>query len=385
MIISRIKLKNWKNFRIADVPLRSRAFLVGPNASGKSNFLDAIRFLRDIAKSGGGLQKAVRDRGGLSKIRCLSARREPEIVITIFLSEENSYRKELWRYELSIKQESRGKRQLYIDNEKVWKNENCILSRPNEEDKKDKARLTQTHLEQINTNAEFRDIQQFLESIDYLHLIPQLIRHPEIFNRTANTEDFYGGDFLDRLTQTPEKTRKSRLAKIEKALQIAVPQLKQLAYALDERGIPHLEVIYEHWRPRAGKQREEQLSDGTLRFIGFLWSVFDGDSPLLLEEPELSLHSSIVNKIPALIWRIRKKKRRQIIISTHSGELLSDKGIGGEEILILKPSAEGTIVEIASHSAQTRILLEEGLSPAEAVIPETEPKEVPQLNMFNGQ
>jgi hypothetical protein len=55
MRFSRIVLENWRNFKRVDVPLQSRAFLVGPNASGKSNFLDAFRFLHDVAASGGGL------------------------------------------------------------------------------------------------------------------------------------------------------------------------------------------------------------------------------------------------------------------------------------------------------------------------------------------
>lgn len=56
MIISRVVLKNWRNFRHVDVSLRPRAFLVGPNAAGKSNFLDVFRFLRDIVRDGRGLQ-----------------------------------------------------------------------------------------------------------------------------------------------------------------------------------------------------------------------------------------------------------------------------------------------------------------------------------------
>ncbi|TEU15991.1 MAG: chromosome segregation protein SMC, partial [Anaerolineales bacterium] len=55
MRFSRIKLENWRNFQEADVPLQNRVFLVGANASGKSNFLDAFRFLRDIVMPGGGL------------------------------------------------------------------------------------------------------------------------------------------------------------------------------------------------------------------------------------------------------------------------------------------------------------------------------------------
>ncbi|RJQ42795.1 MAG: hypothetical protein C4538_13030 [Nitrospiraceae bacterium] len=90
MRISRIKLVNWKNFKEADVELKHRAFIVGPNASGKSNFLDAIRFLRDIVRQGGSLQEAVRIRDGVSKIRCVAARRNSDITIR---SRNNEYRR----------------------------------------------------------------------------------------------------------------------------------------------------------------------------------------------------------------------------------------------------------------------------------------------------
>lgn len=43
VLISRIRLKNWRNFRELDVPLRELSYLLGPNASGKSNLLDAFR------------------------------------------------------------------------------------------------------------------------------------------------------------------------------------------------------------------------------------------------------------------------------------------------------------------------------------------------------
>ncbi len=63
MIISRVKLTNWKNFQNVDVELKNRVFVVGANASGKSNFLDVFRFMRDIVKQAGGLQYAVDQRG----------------------------------------------------------------------------------------------------------------------------------------------------------------------------------------------------------------------------------------------------------------------------------------------------------------------------------
>lgn len=108
MFVSHIVLQNWRNFRRVDCPLSQRQFIVGPNAAGKSNFLDVFRFLRDIAKpEGGGIQKAIKDRGGLSKIRSLAARQNPAVTIEIHLKESIDDDDPTWRYLLELKQESR--------------------------------------------------------------------------------------------------------------------------------------------------------------------------------------------------------------------------------------------------------------------------------------
>ncbi|MER2563574.1 MAG: AAA family ATPase, partial [Myxococcaceae bacterium] len=43
MLIRLLELRNWRNFRDARVEFQPRTFIIGPNASGKSNLLDAIR------------------------------------------------------------------------------------------------------------------------------------------------------------------------------------------------------------------------------------------------------------------------------------------------------------------------------------------------------
>lgn len=146
----------------------------------------------------------------------------------------------------------------------------------------------------------FAKSRDFSSPFATFYLVPQLLRHPESFSGTAISEDPFGRTFLELVARTPEKTRKSRLKRIEAALQKAVPQLTGLTDTKDEAGMPHLEATYAHWRPNAGRQREDQFSDGTLRLIGLFWSLLDGDSPLLLEEPELSLHSEIVSKLPGI-------------------------------------------------------------------------------------
>ena len=380
MIVSRLILKNWRNFRSVDVRLGPRVFLVGPNASGKSNLLDVLRFLRDIAKQGGGLQWAVNQRGGLSKIRCLAARREPDVEIEVHLSGNGSQAG--WRYAIGIRQEVRGYRNPYLVYERVWQGNQQLLGRPDDADRADPLRLTQTHLEQINANQGFRDAAWFLASIVYLHLVPQLLRHPEAFPGPGVPEDPFGRNFLEVVARTPEKTRRSRLQTIEGALRSAVPQLTKLRDAKDQAGVPHLEALYEHWGPKAGWQREDQFSDGTLRLIGLFWSLLEGDSPLLLEEPELSLHSAIVSRLPSLIARLQRERARQVLMSTHSGDLLSEKGIGGEETLLLVPDREGTRVELASSNREVRDLLRSGLSVADAALPRTAPPTVSQLTLF---
>ncbi|MCK5218783.1 AAA family ATPase [bacterium] len=380
MLISRLELKNWRNFKDVDIPMGLRAFFIGPNASGKSNLLDAFRFLRDIAKPGGGLQKAVTDRGGLSKIRCLAARAHPNVELGIELG-ESAAKGKLWKYVIGIKQESRGSRKPFLAYEKVYRGKELIVNRPDEDDKKDQLRLTQTYLEQINTNKKFRDISKFLVSILYLHIVPQLLRFPDTFTGPGISGDPFGRNFLERVAKTPKKYRSARLKKIEKVLCVAVPQIKKLTQ-VDDRGVPHLEAIYEHWRAKGARQREDQFSDGTLRLLGLLWALLDGDSLLLLEEPELSLNTGIITKIPAMIYKLQRQKKRQVIITTHSYELLSDKSIDGREVVLLMPGGEGTTVEIASAISDVKDLLASGMSVGDAVLPKTMPEQLKQLGLF---
>jgi predicted ATPase len=379
MRILRLYLENWRNFTRVNVSLQQRVFIAGPNASGKSNLLDAIRFLQDIASTGGGLQKAVSDRGGVSKVRCLAARRYSDVTFEIDLGDDIDDPE--WRYENSFNQDRQ--RRLHLKREIVVHNNEIILQRPDREDKRDLERLTQTHLEQVSANHKFREITEFLASVRYLHVVPQLIREPERrLPKAESDRDPFGGDFLEHIARTPDKTSKSRLRRIKDALKIAVPQLHELILQRDEFGVPHLSGRFEHWRPQAGWQGEDQFSDGTLRLMGLLWAVLDGNGPLLLEEPELSLHPEVVRSIPQMLWQITRKRRRQIILTTHSAELLEDTGIAPDEVLLLHPSAEGTSVTTAKSDEKLLKLLKGGFSMAEAVLPTVAPQRADQLAFF---
>ena len=371
----RLRLRNWKNFLRVDVGLQDRLFLVGANASGKSNFLDAFRFLRDIALSGSGFREAVLHprRGGVRGIRCLAARRHPDVEITVELEEEND--DVAWKYKLAFHQDNQ--RRPRIRTERVSRDGKVLVERPNEQDSADPERLTQTYLEQVNVNQPFRDLAVFFGSIRYLHLVPQLIREPD--RSVGRSNDPFGGDFLEQVAKTQERTRTARLARIQRALRVAVPQLEQIDLWRDARGTPHVRGKYQHWRAQGAWQSEEQFSDGTLRLMGLLWAAMDKGGPLLLEEPELSLHPEVVRVLPQMLARVQRRSGRQVFVSTHSPDLLRDEGIGLDEAMLLVPGAEGTEVVPAGSNQEVRRLLEGGLSLAEIAIPRTRPRNAAQL------
>ena len=284
----------------------------------------------------------------------------------------------IWEYELRFKQDNL--RRPIIAKERVTFQGQELLSRPDKEDQSDPARLTQTYLEQVNVNKEFRQISDFVASVRYLHVVPQLIREPD--RSVGHRNDPFGGDFLEQIAGKPQKTREAWLRRIGDAMKVAVPQLQELALFRDARGTPHLRGTYEHWRPRGAWQTEDQFSDGTLRLMGLLWALLEGSGPLLLEEPELSLHPDVVRYIPQMFARVQRKAGRQAIVSTHSTELLADPSIGLDEVLLLVPGTEGTEVHPAKNTADIQVLIEEGVSLAEALIPLTRPKGIQQLALF---
>jgi predicted ATPase len=370
-----IRLENWRNFTHVETSLQRRAFLLGPNASGKSNFLDVFRFLHDLVRVGGGFQEAVRQRGGVSSLRCLAARRYSDVVIRVTVGEGNG---NAWEYDLGFTQDNL--RRPVITEERIVQGFVELLARPDEKDKEDPERLTQTYLEQVNVNKDFRPMVDFFGSVRYLHIVPQLVREPD--RSVGRKNDPFGGDFLEQIARTSDKTRQARLHRILEALRVAVPQIKELELTRDVRGTPHLRGKYEHWRPQGAWQTEDQFSDGTLRLLGLLWAILDGSGPLLLEEPELSLHPEVVRFIPQMFARIQRRTGRQIIISTHSSDLLQDEGIGLDEVVLLEPGEEGTSVRVAKDSSQIESLVASGLTVAEAAVPQTRPEKVEQLVLF---
>jgi predicted ATPase len=382
MRFTQVELKNWKNFKQASVDLANRVFLVGPNASGKSNFLDAFRFLRDLVIEGGGLGKAVELRGGVGKVRSLYSRNNVEVMLRATVLEASGTG---WRYELAFTHESlRGQRPIIVrevvSRMRANGGQKALLQRPDKDDRDDKERLTQTAIQQVNVNQPFRELADFFRDIAYLHLVPQLLREEQVPRSNSLGGDPFGRDLLERIRQTQPRRQKSRLKNIEKVLKAVVAELKELALVTDEHGRPHLQGKFQHWRPHGAYQNETQFSDGTLRLIGLLWALQEKAGPLLLEEPELSLHAAIVRKLAPFIHRAQKAGNgRQVILSTHSEQLLEDEGITPAEVLLVNPAREGSEIVSGAQVNDIYRLMQIGIPASQAVLPRTE---TTQMTLF---
>jgi len=376
-----LTVKNWMNFKeLSDVPLHTRNYVIGANAVGKSNFLDVFRFLRDVASpagakpTAGGLQEAINRRDGIRKLRCLHGKKDSEVLIDVKVKDG----KVLWRYVLGFKGEGKANNRVLIRQESVFKNDRLLseCQRPDKDDKQDLDRLTATYLENPNANKEFRGLAHYLSTITYLHLVPQLLKHADEIGGNRLNRDPFGQGFLQRVAETKGKTQGARLRRIQAALTNIVPEFQLLRFDQDEiTGAPHLIVNFKHWREKGAWQNEKQFSDGTLRLIGLLWSLMEGDSLLLLEEPELSLNESIVNKLPKLIQHVLKSGKytdRQVIITTHSEKLLSDLSIGAESVIRFVSTADGTMLQPANEKEV--FMLKSGFSVGQALLPAVKPE-----------
>lgn len=350
MQITHVTAHNWRNFKNLDFAVADRLLIVGPNAAGKSNLLDLFRFLRDISRPGGGLAAALEARGGLSRARCLFARNNHKGELAIMVDLRDG--EDEWRYELAIKGEKGGHNRPIVVREIVTRNGRELLSRPDTNDDRDPDQLTQTHLEQISANQEFRPIAEYFAKANYFHLVPQMIRYPQAGGASPRA---FGSSMIADMNATPVRTRQAWFRRIEKALQSAVPGFETLRLEVDKAGQPHLIAGYRNWRRNPSEQNETDFSDGTLRLIGLLWTIISSPANggvLLLEEPELSLNAAVVQKLASLLAMAQRGTSMQVILSTHSPELLDDEGIRPGEVLVLQVTSDATVANQLSEIAE---------------------------------
>ena len=412
MIMQRIKLLNWRNMEQAEILLEKRMFFLSPGGSSQSECLDVFRFLHDIVSEGGGMQSAIALRGGLARLRGHYDRSLPHIGITIDLQDEKTHGS--WTYHLAFTQESRGYRRPVITREEVWKNSKPLLIRPDPADWEDGERLTQTALEQVCANREFRELVIYFDSISYLKPIPSkpiscnpipcnpipcsqhlqmrpCVRdgstEPNTAPKTEAFADMLLCAFPGVVALTAPVIRENRLERISAIVGFLDPHIGNLHFEGEQPGHPlpngsdgTLFIKPGHPLPEGSRGtlfikdtafHQANVSEGDLRWIVLLWWMLDNESLLLLEEPENYLDASALSKLPSVMRRLQlnRKTGRQILISTHSPDLLTDPALDIGEIITLQPSPDGFVVLTGmgipdiSHFLATGVILADDIAP----------------------
>ena len=89
IFVTRVWARNFKSIRELDLELGPLTVLVGPNASGKSNVLDVLRFISHALRES--LVSAIRARGGIEGVRRSMSGGRPDVEVGIRV-EKGSFR-----------------------------------------------------------------------------------------------------------------------------------------------------------------------------------------------------------------------------------------------------------------------------------------------------
>lgn len=355
--ITRVVLKNYKSIAACDVQLGPLTFLVGRNGSGKSNFLDALRFVADALNSR--LEHAINDRGGINDVRRRSRGHPNHFFIRLeFILPEGLTGH--YAFRIGARKRNNGKRDKYgeyrVQTEEC-KLQNEKLLTPEVYFRVDEGVVTDTsvkvapaaatdRLYLVNASGlpEFLPVYEAFSRMGFYNLNPDKIRELQ----APDPGDVLvrdGGNLTSVLTQLAPTVKRS----IEEYLEDVVPDV----HAVDVKALGHMATL-EFKQKIAGDKDpwrflSNNMSDGTLRVLGILVALFQGDQdmqkrvPLVgIEEPEIALHPAAA---AALLEALRDAARKkQVITTSHSPDLLDDKHLDVDSILAVEAHDGNTVI-----------------------------------------
>ena len=351
--IKRVILKNYKSIAACNVQMRPLTFLVGRNGSGKSNFLDALRFVADALNSS--LDHAIRDRGGINDVRRRSRGHPNHFSVgLVFTLPEGA----TGHYAFRIGSRPRGRYEVQME-ECMFQQEYFRVDKGTVIDKSVKvapaAASDRLYLVNASGLPEFRPVYDAFSRMGFYNLNPDKIR---------DLQDPDPGDVLlrDGSNLTSVLTQLSPVVKkdIEKYLSSVVPGV----HAVDVKRFGPKETL-EFRQDVAGDKYPwrflaNNMSDGTLRVLGILVALLQGryDAqqrvPLVgIEEPEIALHPAAAGVL--LDGLQDAAHRTQVIITSHSPDLLDNKDLDVDSILAVE-AHDGTTA-IAGVNEVGRTLL----------------------------
>jgi predicted ATPase len=359
--VSEIQIRNYKSIGGAVVPLRPFQLLVGANGSGKSNFVDALAFVRDCLADS--VEVAFRNRGGIQAVRRRSSGHPTHIGIRLKLDLAAAMSAD-YAFEIAARPTERF----------VVARERCVVERPVggrhafevangafvREIPGIRPQVAPDRLALFAASAteEFRPVFDFLTAMSLYSIDPQRLRdlqEPDPGDALARDGRNAAAVLRRLLDEEPEAHGYEQLRQL---LAAAVPGIESVEYkALGQRETiefkQHVGAAYP-WTFSA-----LSMSDGTLRVLGLLLAVFQQTPPtvLAIEEPEATVHPAITELIVQVLSAASSD--RQVLATTHSPDILDYKDVDEASILVVSKERNETV--IAPLSASSRSVIREHL------------------------
>ena len=360
--ITRLAIRYFRSIARAELRLGALTIFVGPNGAGKSNVLDSLRFVSDALSVTP--MHALALRGGVGAVRQKSLRGRPKhftIQVDVELPNDR-----FGIYGFTVGALPKG--EFAITHEK------CVIDGPGALDRVDfevekgvfkspprglepRISADRLALSIVSAKSEFRSLYDFLVGMRFYNLVPDVMRRPQDPDpglvlhrdganaaavvrelRTSNGEFEELCEFLSRVVPG--------MKEVERISSGAQETLRFKQDVDDAQDKPLLFL-------------PTSISDGTLRALGVLLAVFQRSRPPLLgiEEPESTVHPAAAE---VLFDVIRHGTRwSQILVTTHSPELIEHKGVRIEELRAVEMSRGETVVteldEASKHAIHERL------------------------------
>ncbi len=336
-MLSHVEIKNYKSLASTVVNLDSFTVLVGPNGAGKSNFVDALRFVNQCLVSS--ITLPIQDRGGIGAVRRRSRGHPrhfgfhlgielPSGLFADFSFEIAALPKGAFevKQERCIVQSALGKRDQYeVEGGKFKRGVEGIRAKI----EPDRLALTV-----VSAAEEFRPVYDYLSGMRFYSLAPDKIR--ELQGADPGEVLERNGSNAAAVLREIRKEKPDNYDRLCRLLSKVVPGTKSAEYV----SVGQKETIL-------FKQEVEgdsalwafdslSMSDGTLRVLGILLAVYQVSPPTLIaiEEPEATIHPAALDVLVDILKD--GTHRAQILLTTHSPDILDNKSIKDSEILVVE-------------------------------------------------
>lgn len=361
--LRRVRIRGYKSIVFCDVTLEPLTILVGRNASGKSNFLDALAFLRDALR--GGLSQALADHGGMESLVCKS---DDVKHISIEIESNQILGQDfLLEYALEVPLTSSGelpnpveryrRTRLSDSKEKRFTREGKTVSwfdgiGPSSEGSIINALIDPMfdylvlNLFGPHLDAADRHLAKELQRFGLYNFNPRAIRPPGKPRPGRLLEP--DGSNLASVIETTRKSEAWSIARVGQYLK-AITRTVDLADVVPIGGYEAIQFLVSRSdQSPPMKFDSSAMSDGTLRALAALVAAFQYIPPfgylslIAIEEPETSLHPAAMN---ALVDALDEATlRTQILLSTHSAEMLDNPTIRPESIRVVEMVDGATVI-----------------------------------------